>query len=206
MSSMMKLYFSPGACSLAPHILLIEAGLSFELDRIDMTRRLTASGRNYLQINPLGYVPTLELAGGQTVTEVPVILQYIADIAPKAHLIPAAGTMERYRLLSWLNFITSEIHKGFGPLFADDTPIHYKPSLKDRLRKRFAFVAAQLDQSDYLMGPDFGVADPHLWVMIKWTRMVGIDPDQWPSVVAYEKRVAQRPSVVRALKEEDLDW
>jgi glutathione S-transferase len=187
-------------------LLLLEAGLPYELDRVDVATHRTASGRNYYEINPPGYVPTLELSDGQTITEVPVILQYLGDVAPAGGLIPKPGTMERYRLLSWLNFITSEIHKGFGPLFADDTPIHYKPALKDRLRKRFGHVAQQLDRGPYLMGEQFSVADPHLWVMIKWTRMVGIDPDQWPSVVAYEKLVGERPSAVRALSEEGLEW
>jgi glutathione S-transferase len=202
----MKLFYSPGACSVAPHLVLLETGLPFELERVDMATHRTVSGRNYLEINPPGYVPTLELSDGQIITEVPVILQYLGDIAPAVQLIPAAGTMARYRLMSWLNFITSEIHKGFGPLFADDTPIHYKPALKDRLRKRFGYIAEHLDISPYLMGEQFSIVDPHLWVMIKWTRMVGIDPDQWPSIIAFEERIGSRPSAQQALQEEELAW
>lgn len=203
---MMKLYYSPGNCSLAAHLVLLETGLPFELDRVDLATRRTESGQNYLEINPPGYVPTLELTDGQRVTEVPVILQYLGDHAPGGGLVPPAGTMERYRIQSWLNFITSEIHKGFGPLFADDTPIHYRPALKDRLRQRFGHIAAQLNQTPYLMGEEFSIVDPHLWVMIKWTRMVGIDPDQWPSLVAFETQIGARPATRQALRTEDLTW
>lgn len=202
----MKLYYSPGACSLAPHIILLETRLPFDLERVHLPSRTTASGKNYLEINPHGYVPTLEIEDGSYMTEVPVIMQYIADRVPDQALAPKSGTRERYELLSWLNFISSEIHKGFGPLFADDTPIHYKPSVKDRLRKRFEHVESCLSRAPYLLGGDFSIADAHLWVMIKWTRMVGIDLDRWAALVAFEQKVRSRPSVQQALQIEGVDW
>lgn len=202
----MKLYFAPGACSLAPHIVLLETQIPFDLERVHLSSRTTASGRNYLEINPHGYVPTLEIEDGSCMTEVPVIMQYIADCAPPCGLVPKSGTRARYELLSWLNFISSEIHKGFGPLFADDTPIHYKPSVKDRLRKRFEHIESCLMRMPYLMGNEFSIADAHLWVMIKWARMVGIDLDRWAALVDFEHKVRARPSVDQALRIEGVDW
>lgn len=202
----MILYYAPGACSLAAHIVLHETGLEYTLDRVNLSSRVTASGKNYLEVNPLGYVPTLELSESERLSELPVILQYLGDRVPERALVPAPASADRYRIQAWMNFIGTEIHKGFGPLFADDTPIHYRPILKERLRGRFAHVDQRLKDSPFLMGEHFSVADAHLWVMIKWTRLVGIDPDQWAALIDFEKRVGARESARRALVEEDLNW
>jgi glutathione S-transferase len=200
----MKLYFSPGACSLSPHIVLRESGAKFDLEQVDNRTKKTKSGADFWQVNPKGYVPALELDSGEVLTEGPVVVQYIADQNPGAGLLPAAGTLERYRVQEWLNFITSEIHKSFGPLFKDTTPLEYKTILKENLGKRYAYVDAHLAKHQYLQGEKFTVADAYLYTVSRWLSRVEMDIGQWPNVKAYADRIAARPKVQEALKAEGL--
>jgi len=200
----MKLYYSPGACSLSPHIALREAGLPFELALASTKTKKLADGSDFLAINPKGQVPTLQLDSGDILTEGPVIVQYIADQAPASGLAPAAGTLARYRLMEWLNFLTSELHKGFGPLFAPNTPEDYKPILKARLMDRLGWVDSQLEGKAYLMGDGFTVADGYLFTITNWTNFVGMDISGLKNLAAYMGRVAARPKVQEALKAEGL--
>lgn len=200
----MKLYYSPAACSLSPHIVLREAGIPAELVKVDTKTHKLADGSDYYAINPKGYVPLLELDDGQRLSEGPVIVQYIADHAPASGLAPAAGTMERYRLQEWLNFITAELHKQFSPLFAANTPTEYKEIVKEKIGKRFDWVSAQLADKDYLLGKRFSVADAYLFVMLLWTKFVAIDLAKWPVLVAYQARIAARPKAHEALVAEGL--
>ena len=200
----MKLYYSPGACSLSPHIALREAGIDAELVKVDTKTHTLADGSDYFAINGKGYVPTLELDDGQRLTEGPAIVQYIADRNPAARLAPAAGTLERYRLQEWLNFITSELHKQFSPLFAADTPADYRAIARQRIVKRFDWLAAQLADRDYLLGDRFTVADGYLFTILNWTKFVGIDIARWPVLAAYQSRVAARPKVREAMIAEGL--
>lgn len=195
----MKLYFSPGACSFSPHIALREAGVDYELVKVDLkNHKLVADGSDYYAINPKGYVPVLELDNGQRLTEGPAIVQYIADLKPELGLAPAAGSFERYRLQEWLAFINSEVHKGFSPLFRSTTPEETKASAREALSNRLAFIAAHLDSSEFLMGKQFTVADGYLFTVLSWGQWVGIDLKQWPSLAAYVERVSSRPSVSAA--------
>lgn len=200
----MKLYYAPGACSFSPHIALLEAGLDATLVKVDTKTHRTEDGGDYYAINPKGYVPLLELDDGTRLTEGPVIVQYIADRNPVSKLAPAAGTMERYQLQEWLNFITAELHKQFGPLFQATTPGEYKETLKEKIGKRFDWVAQQLQGKDYLMGSTFTVADAYLFTMLLWTKHVGIDLSRWPLLTAYQTRVAARPKVREAMIAEGL--
>lgn len=200
----MKLYYSPGACSLSPHIVLLEAGLEATLVRVDTQSHKTADGADFYTINAKGYVPVLELDDGERLTEGPAIVQYLADRNAASKLAPAAGTMERYHLQEWLNFITSELHKQFGPLFDATTPADYKEKLKAKIGKRFDWVAQGLAGKDYLMGSTFTVADAYFFTMLSWTKTVGIDLASWPALVAYQARVAARPKVRQALIAEGL--
>ncbi len=199
----MKLYYAVGACSLSPHIALREAGIDATLVKVDTKTHKVADGTDFYTINPKGYVPVLELDDGERLTEGPAIVQYIADRNPGSGLAPAAGTMDRYRLQEWLNFITSELHKQFGPLFQAATPADYKEMLKEKIGKRFEWVADQLDGRDYLMG-GFTVADGYLFTILNWTGRVGIDLDRWPVLAAYRARVAARPKVREAMIAEGL--
>lgn len=199
----MKLYFSPGACSLSPHIVLREAGYNFDLEKVDLASKQTASGGDYRKVNPKGYVPALTLDDGQTLTEGPAILQWVADQRPSMGLAPANGTMERYRLQEWLNFITSELHKGLGALFNKDLPEEAKTLFKQRIATRLAYVEEQLKQ-DYLTGPRFSVADAYLFTVVGWTKYLGIDLGPYPRIQAYLGRVAARPKVQDALRAEGL--
>ena len=201
---MTKLYFSPGACSLSPHIVLREAGLPFDLVRVDLRRRQLADGSDYLAVNPKGYVPVLELDDGERLTEGPAIVQYLADQVPDSGLAPAAGTMARYRLIEWLNFITSELHKGYSPLFKPDTPDAYKTIARDRLLERYTWVDAQLAGNDHLMGETFTVADAYLYTVTSWARHAGVDLEKLAALVAYQTRVAARPAVQAAMAAEGL--
>jgi len=196
----MKLYFSPGACSLHPLIAVREIGLPVELVRVDLRAHKTADGSDYYAVNPKGYVPALQLDDGTILTEGAVIDQYIADQKPEAKLIPPAGTLERYRLLEWLNFISSEIHKAFGPLFGG--PDEAKEMARTRVSRRFDLVARTLDSQPYLMGDTFTVADAYLFNMLTWTAHTGIDLSRWPSLQAFFARVRQRPAVQAALAAE----
>ena len=198
----MKLYLTPHACSLSPHIVLREAGIPFDIEVVDLGTKKTKSGGNYTSVNPKGYVPALEIEGGQVLTEGPAIVQYIADQKPASKLAPPAGSFERYRLQEWLNFITSELHKSVGPLFSDATPAAWKETLKTRVAGRFDMLSKSLQGKDYLMGSTFTVADAYLFVILSWTSHVGIDLSRWPVLTAYFERIKARPAVKAALEAE----
>lgn len=200
----MKLYYSPGACSLSPHIVALEAGLPCETILASTKSHKLQDGTDFYTINPLGYVPFLVLANGQTLREGPVIVQYLADQVPEKKLIPAVGTMERYRVLEWLNFIGTELHKSFGPLFKPGTPEDYKPSVRQALRGRFEWVEQQLASKNYLMGEQFTVADAYLFTVSGWSKFVGLDLSDLPNLQAYLARVGGRPAVQAALRAEGL--
>ncbi len=201
----MKLYFSPGACSLSPHIVVREAGIAVDLEQVDLKTKKTKNGADFTAVSPKGQVPTLVLDNGQTLTEGPAIVQYLADQKPQSGLAPQAGTFERYRLQEWLNFISSEIHKPFGSLFNPATPEDYKRIAKDALAARFAYVDRHLaNRGPFLMGPQFTVADAYLFVMTLWAKFVKVDLDQFARLKAYAEQVAARPKVHEALKEEGL--
>ena len=200
----MKLYFSPGACSLSPRIALLEAGLPFTTQKVDTKTKLLDGGGDFWAINSKGYVPTLELDNGQVLTEGPAIVQYIADQNPESGLAPKAGTMERYRLQEWLNFITSEIHKGFSPLFDPTLTPEVKQVFKDKLGKRFDWLTTQLTGKQYLLGETFTVADGYLFTVLNWCQWVDIDLAKWPMLKDYQARVSARPKVQEALKAEGL--
>lgn len=200
----MKLYFAPGACSMAPHIILRGADFAFDLEKVDLASKRTAGGKNYLQVNPKGYVPALELDDGEILTEVPVLLQYLADQKPEAHLAPRAGTMERYRLMEWLNFVTSEIHKQFGPLFNPKITPEWKDNQLSRLAQRFDYLEPRLDSRPYLMGDQFTVADAYLFTVLNWSNFLNVDLGKWPKLKDYLARVAARPAVQQTMKAEGL--
>jgi glutathione S-transferase len=200
----MKLYYSPGACSLSPHIVLREAGLPFTPVLASTKTHQLADGTDYYTINPKGYVPLLELDDGQRLSEGPAIVQYIADQVPAKKLAPAAGTMQRYRLMEWLNFVTSELHKGFSPLFNKDFPEAGKEIHRKRVADRLAWVDSQLEGRSYLMGEDFTVADAYLFTVAGWGQYVGIDIKPLKNLSAYMARVAARPAVQEAMKAEGL--
>ena len=200
----MKLYYSPGACSLSAHIALHEAGLACTPMLVSTKSHQLQDGTDFYSINPLGYVPVLELDNGERLTEGPAIVQYIADLAPASNLAPAAGSMARYRLQEWLNYITSELHKGFSPLFNPATPEDYKPVARAALMARFTWVNAQLEGKQYLMGDQFTVADAYLFVVSNWGQYVGVDVSGFEHLVAFRARVAARPAVQEAMKAEGL--
>jgi glutathione S-transferase len=201
---MMKLYYSPGACSLSPHIALHEAGLAFEAIPAPTKTHKLPDGTDYYTINPLGYVPLLELDDGTRLTEGPAIVQYIADQAPAKNLAPAYGTIDRYKLMSWLTFIGTELHKGFSPLFNPATPEEYKTIAKDRLMSRLRWVNEQLEGKTYLMGDTFTVADGYLFTVTNWAPRVGVDLSGLAHLNAYRARVVARPAVQAAMKAEGL--
>ena len=200
----MKLYYSPGACSLSPHIVSREAGIPLDLQKVSTKDKTMEGGGDYWQVNGKGYVPALKLDDGQLLTEGPAIVQYLADRKPESGLAPKNGTPERYRLQEWLNFITAEIHKGFSPLFRPTTPEEYKTISKENLAKRFDWLEQQLKGKDYLMGKTFTVADAYLFVVLGWTKPTGIDLARWPNLAAYHARVAARPKVKEAMVAEGL--
>lgn len=200
----MKLYYKAGACSLSPHIVLREAGLAFELERVDLASKKTGSGGDYLGLNPKGYVPALLLDDGQLLTEGPAIVQYLADLVPEKRLAPPAGTMARTRLQEWLNFIATELHKGFSPLYNPRAPEEWKSVVRELLAKRIALVAEQLERRDYLMGEGFTVADAYLFTVLNWAGFAKVDLSPWPVLKAYMARVAARPAVKAALQAEGL--
>jgi glutathione S-transferase len=200
----MKLYFSPGACSLAPHIALREVGATFELEQVDNKTKKTKSGMDFWQINPKGYVPVLELDDGRRITENPAILQYIGDQNPASGLVPACGSFDRTRVQEWLNFVTSEIHKTFSPLFKDTTPEEYKTIAKENLAKRYAYLEEHLAKHQYLHGEKFSAPDIYLFVVSNWLRHFNIDMGQWPNFKAYWERIAARPKVIEAMQAEGL--
>jgi len=200
----MKLYYSPGACSLSPHIALCEAGVKFDLVKTALQTHTLADGSDYYQVTAKGQVPLLELDDGARLSEGPVILQYIADHAPASGLAPAYGTMERYRVMEWLNFITSELHKGFSPLFNPKMPKEAKEIFVGRLRDRYAFVDAKLEGKDYLMGRQYSVADAYLFTVTNWAPGVGVDLTGLKNLDAFMTRMKARPAVQAALKAEGL--
>ncbi len=200
----MKLYYSPGACSLSPHIVAREAGLPIELQKVSTKDKTMEGGGDYWQVNGKGYVPALQLDDGQLLTEGPAIVQYLADRKPESNLAPKSGTIERYRVQEWLNFITAEIHNGFSPLFRPNTPDEYKTISKENLAKRFDWLDKQLAGKDYLTGKNFTVADAYLFVVVGWTKPTGIDLSRWPNLAAFHARVAARPKVKEAMLAEGL--
>jgi glutathione S-transferase len=198
----MKLYYTPGACSLNPHIMLREAGLKFDLEKVDLATHKTAKGADFYGINPKGYVPALELDNGQFLTENPAIVQYIADQKPEAKLAPANGTLERYRLQEWLGFIGTEIHKGFGPLWNPNLSEAEKKATHDKLGKRFEYVAKNLEGKQYLLGDQFTAVDAYMFVTLQWSQYHKVDLSRWPVLKAYHERIAARPAVKAALAAE----
>jgi len=200
----MNLYYSPGACSLSPHIVAREAGLPITLVRVDNKNKKTSAGEDYWAINGKGYVPVLELDDGSRLTEGPAIVQYLADRAPQSKLAPANGTMARYRLQEWLNFVTSELHKQFSPLFDASMPEEAKQKFRNKIAGRFDWIVKQLGDKPYLMGEDFTVADAYLFTVANWSKHAGIDLARWPVLQDYLARVAARPEVRKAMMEEGL--
>jgi glutathione S-transferase len=200
----MRLYYWPGACSLSPHIVAREAGIAFDLAQLDRGERKTADGVVLSSINGKNQVPVLELDDGQVLTEGPVIAQYLADRTPGSDLLPAAGTMERYRVQEWQNYFTSELHKTYAPLFRPNTPDEFKSISRDFLGQRFDWIDAQLAGKQYLTGDKLTVADAYLFVVLRWSPRVGIDLSKWPNITAYMARIAGRPRVQEALKAEGL--
>ena len=200
----MKLYFSPGACSLSPHIVLREAKIAADLEQVDLKTKKTKSGADYAAINPKGQVPALALDDGKMLTEGPAIVQYLADQKADSGLAPKAGSFERYQLQEWLNFLTTELHKQFSPLFKPNTPEDYKKIAKENLAARFDWLDKQLAGKDYLMGKQFTVADAYAFVLLNWTKFQSIDLARWPNLTAFQKRVGARPKVQEALQAEGL--
>jgi glutathione S-transferase len=200
----MKLYFSPGACSLSPHIVLLEARLPFTLEKVDLRSKTTAGGQDYRAINPKGAVPALEFDAGAVLTEGPAIVQYVADLAPASGLAPAAGTMARYQLAEWLNFISTELHKNYSPLFRPELSDELKTYARNNLNQRYAHVEKQLDGREYLMGAQFTAADAYLFVVTNWARAVKLDLSAFANLLAFQKRVAARPAVQQAMRDEGL--
>lgn len=200
----MKLYFSPGACSLSPHIALAEAGLTADYVKVNLRDKTTDAGEDYLKVNPKGQVPLLSLPGGSVLTEGPAIVQYIADQAPDAKLAPARGTHERYQLQEWLNLITSELHKAFSPLFNPAMPDEAKAIFRDKIGKTFAHIDGRLAGRDYLMGSQFTVADGYLFTILRWAVGQKFELGQYPNLKAYFDRVGARPKVKEAMLAEGL--
>lgn len=200
----MKLYFSPGACSLAPHIALRETGLAFDLDKVDLSTRQTETGEDFTRINPKGYVPALKLDNGEILTEVAVLLQYIADQKPESNLVPKFGGMERYHLMEWLNFISSEIHKTLGVMFNPAMTPEWRENQLVIFGKRSDFLTTRLAGNPFLTGETFSIADAYLFTVLGWTSLHKIDMSKWPALTDYMHRIAGRHSVTQAMKAEGL--
>ena len=200
----MKLYYSPGACSLSPHIALLEAGLPYDLVKVDLKAKQLENGDDYLKVNPKGQVPALGLDSGELVTEGPVIVQMIADKVAAKNLAPARDSAERYKLQEWLNFITTEVHKNFGPMFSPVLADDAKAFFKDRVMTKFKYIDSQLPGRDYLMGKQFTVADGYLFTMLCWADRMKFDLSALPNLLAYKARVGARPMVQEALTKEGL--
>jgi glutathione S-transferase len=200
----MKLYYTPGACSLSPHIVLLEAGLPYDLVKVDLRAKKLENGDDYLKVNPKGQVPALALDGGELVTEGPVIVQMLADKAPGKNLAPARDSAERYKLQERLNYITAELHKNRGTLFSPMLSDDAKAFFKDRAMGKFKYIDGKLAGHDYLMGKQFTVADAYLFVMLSWADAMKFDLSGLPNLLAYKARVAARPKVREALVEEGL--
>jgi glutathione S-transferase len=200
----MQLYFSPGACSLSPHIVLREAALAFELAKVDLKTHRTEDGVDFYTINPKGQVPTLKLDDGSCLTEGPVIAQFIADQAPQSNLLPAAGSMERYRVIEWQNYITSELHKSFSPLFNSQFDTAAKAVVHSLLRKKYEWLNIQLAQQKYLMGDAFTIADAYLFAVTRWAAQVKLPIEDLANVQNYLQRIQARPAVSAAMQAEGL--
>jgi len=197
-----KLYFKPGACSLSPHIVLRELGVPFDLEAVDTKAQKTASGADYTAINPKKYVPALQLDDGQVLTEGAAIVQYLADRKPDAMLAPPWGSLDRYRLQEWLNYIASELHKSYSPIFRASE--EQRPALRDALAAKLEYVARNLEKRQFLMGDRFTVADAYLFTVLNWSGRVAIDLDRWPALKSYLQRVSGRPAVRATLEAEGL--
>ena len=200
----MKLYYAAGACSLSPHIVALEAGIPVELIKVDNKAKRTASGEDFLHINPKGYVPALQLESGELLTEGPAIVQYLADLKPETGLAPANGTTARYRLQEMLGYINSELHKSYSPLFKPDTPDAVREERQAYLRKRYAILEQRLAKHDWLIGDQFTAADAYLFTVTNWAQHVKLDLSDFPAIVAFQQRVASRPKVQSALQAEGL--
>jgi len=200
----MKLYYSPAACSLSPHIALRESGVSFELEQVDLKTKKTKSGADFLKVNPKGYVPVLQLDDGQPLTEAAVIVQYIADKKPEAKLLPPAGTSDRYRAQEWLNYVATELHKGIGALFNPNLTDPWKQVLRQGLAPKFDFLTKRLEGKSFAFGDGFSVIDGYLFTVLGWPQHVGLDLSKWPVLTSYSEKIAQRPAVQAALKAEGL--
>jgi glutathione S-transferase len=199
-----KLYYSPGACSLSPHIVLRELGLPYELEKVDIRTHTTASGKDFYTINPKGYVPAVQLDDGRVLTEGPAVVQYLANLKPEAKLAPACGTFEREQLQEWLNYIGTEVHKTFGLLFHSDLPAGFREQTIANVGKKLDFLAKHLNGRKFLLGDAFSVADAYLFTILRWTRKFKIDLAQWPALQQYFNTIAERPAVQTSLKEEGL--
>jgi glutathione S-transferase len=200
----MKLYYSPGACSLGPHIVLNELGSPYEVEKVDLAAKKTEKGADYWQINPKGYVPAIVTDDGQLVSEAGVVLQYLADRKPEANLLPKNGTIERVRAQEWLNFITSEIHKGYSPLFRPTTPDAYKAIARENLGKRLAYVDKHLAGKKFMLGDNFSVIDAYLFNVVRWSQFTQVDLSPYANLNAFMERVLARPKVQETLKQEGL--
>ena len=200
----MKLYYAPGACSLAPHIVAHEIGIALALEKVDTKTKQTETGRDFSTINPKGYVPAIELDSGELLTEGPVISQYLADLKPESGIAPPNGTLARYRLQETLGYINSEIHKSYSPLFNPATSAELREDRAQYLKKRYALIEKMLGASPYITGANFTIADAYLFTVTNWARIVKIDVSEFPNLLAFQKRVAERPAVQAAMKAEGL--
>jgi glutathione S-transferase len=203
-NTLVKLFYSPGACSLAPHIVLREVGLPYKLERVDLKTHTIAAGTDFYTINPKGYVPALQLDDGHILTEVPAIVQYLADRKPDAKVAPALGTFERSQLQEWLNYIGSEVHKTFGMLFNPKLPTEFKTVTLGNISKRLDYLSKQLADRKFLLGNAFSVADAYLYTILRWSHQFSIDLEKWPVLKDYVARIAARPAVKESLNEEGL--
>jgi len=200
----MKLFYTPGACSLSPHIALEEIGATFTLERVDLKTKKTESGADFTTINCKGYIPALQLDDGSLLTEGTVIAQYVADLKPESGLAPLAGTADRYRLMEWLSFISTELHKPMGSLFNPAQSADWKQAATGNLNKRLDWLSGALAGKNWLMGDKFTLADAYLFTVLGWSKVVGFSLDNWPDLQAFAGRVAARPAVQRAMKAEGL--
>lgn len=200
----MKLYYAPGACSQAPHIVAREAGVPIDLAKVEFPSKRTEDGESLYAVNPKGAVPTLKLDSGEVLTENAVILQYLADQGDDSPVALPSGGIERYRLLEWLNYIATELHKGFGPLWNPATPDSYKDATRELLGKKFDYLQEKIGDGPYILGDRFSIVDAYAFAVLNWTRIHNIDINRWPGLVAYLGRVAQRPAVQETLRAEGL--
>ena len=200
----MKLYYTPGACSLAPHIILREGGFQFELEKVDLGTKQTETGSDFLAINPKGYVPALVLDDGQLLTETSVVVQYFADQTPRSGLAPVPGSLARYRLQEWLNFIAAELHKGLAQLFNPDLPPATQQMVRDTAGKKLAYLNQHLQQNEFLLDSRFSVADSYAFAIVNWKNFFDIDLAPWPHLADYYDRISKRESVQAALVAEGL--